>query len=628
MILESILSLTKSFKDPIINLFKEAKHEISFLFDDGLPKYLSSYKAKFENTKTFLYRDLEVNFYETYVKTSLKRGETIYEINTLEDLYKNNNCTTIIGGAGSGKSMQMKFLFLQAIKQKIKIPIYIELRSLNKYEGDITSFIYDKILNNKLSNSTGILERILSTGNFIFLFDGYDELYSAKKQTITNNIEEFIDIYNHNWFVITSRPQAGIESFPRFSNNYILPLKKDQIKNFIVAQCLLIKDVELGDNIISSLENDSSQHYYHYLTNPLFLSMFLFAYRGYPNLPTQRSKFYWNVFDTLLTRHNAFVKQGGWQHERISKLDNSNIELIIYWLSYLSYFNDDYIFDRESLLSYLSDICTHLDLKVRLEDLIYDLSVNIGILVMDGLLFSFPHRSLQEYFASKFISKQKEDPKKEIYKDILFHKTKDNPTGSFRTLFNLLIELDEHYFKKYFAVPNITALISKFEPNTPEKLIQSYYNITHFNYTIELQADQYKVKVKSSRIVDIGLRILHYFSIVNTHSMEEYEMKRIFNSNEFMNSMNNIVLTSFPIRKEETLLNYEAVQDARYKFEKYKPLKIKEEDIQILKKMNFHIYVQNLLDLTKQYILNLENELSKHLNSTNSLLKKTGTNNR
>lgn len=482
---EIVLSLTRSFKEPLIKAFDEIKDEIVNLLDDSFPIYIESFRAKFLNTKTFLFRDQKVNFHKTYFPVTLKKGKDTFKIESLESLYKNGYCTTIIGNAGSGKSMQMKYLFLKALDQKIKIPIFIELKSLNDFEGELTQYIYSKILNNKLSPSTKILERILTSGKFIFLLDGYDELYSKNKQKITSDLEEFIDKYNRNWFVITSRPGSGIESFPRFSNNYVQPLKENEINEFIDMQCEVIDDLEFGVTVKQTISESKNDTYKDYLNSPLLLSMFLFTYKNHPLLPKQKSKFYWNVFDTLSTRHDSFTKKGAWQHERRSLLREDEIETILKWFSYITLFQGTFQFEIGLLYDKLNQIKNSLNLEFDNNDLLYDLSVNLGILQIDALYYKFPHKTLQEYFAAKLISEQKEEGKKKIYQDKLPILMENTINGGLNNFWELCSELDEINFTELFLFKYIDELCEGLSSKDLSIKYKKYYTIIPIRYLFD-----------------------------------------------------------------------------------------------------------------------------------------------
>ena len=64
---------------------------------------------------------------------------------TLYCLFSKNSKITIIGSAGSGKSTIVKYLFLNCIEEKDYIPIKIELRYLNEFDGSLEDYIKERI---------------------------------------------------------------------------------------------------------------------------------------------------------------------------------------------------------------------------------------------------------------------------------------------------------------------------------------------------------------------------------------------------------------------------------------------------------------------------------------------------
>lgn len=127
--------------------------------------------------------------------------------------------------------MLTRHIFLLSAENCKHIPIIIELRNLNNCKETIEEYITRIISQNKISPNHKITERILKEGNFIFLLDGYDEIYSENKDKITTDIENFVDRYNKNVFIVTSRPGANAESLTRFDNFEVQSLKGETYMN-------------------------------------------------------------------------------------------------------------------------------------------------------------------------------------------------------------------------------------------------------------------------------------------------------------------------------------------------------------------------------------------------------------
>lgn len=151
----------------MLGILKEEYEQFTKL---GISKYLERNRQKFIKTKTLLHRTTLVNFYDIYQPTILKCGRKSISTSSINTIFSESTYITIIGDAGSGKSTLIKHLFLNSIKEHFNIPIIIELRYLNDFEGTIEDFIYQKICENRIASSNRIIEKFLENGTFVFFF--------------------------------------------------------------------------------------------------------------------------------------------------------------------------------------------------------------------------------------------------------------------------------------------------------------------------------------------------------------------------------------------------------------------------------------------------------------------------
>ena len=504
-------ALISLFKEPLQKGSANLKDEFLHIFDSGLSEYIDSFYDKYSQTKTFIYRDEKVAFYEIFFPVSIKSKTGTFNTATdLKTLFQRKKFVTIIGTAGSGKSMLMKHIFLSTVNQSFRIPLVIELRNLNDYQGKMYDYVSSILTKSEIAITSKIVDRILKQGKFIFLFDGYDEIFSSSKDRITIDLEEFVDTYNNNLFVVTSRPGSNAESLQRFDNYYVQALNNKQIEEFIKLQFKNTEDLEYIDRILSVINKPENKDYHDYLSNPLLLSMFIFTFKAYPELPKYKNKFYSNVFDILCTKHDSFTKKGFWLHERKSGLQNDELENVLKWFSYITIFRGKYNFDELYLKDCFREIIKKLNVTCDVDNLIYDLTVSIAIMIQDGTEFTFPHKSLQEYFTAILIKGLDEREKSKIY-TTKFEMQRQLSNGGNFNFYKLCFELDKSFFCKYFLIPNTTRFIKDIYSKSPLKLtlnLLAAFEIKFYEST-ETKND---IGSYSQRSVDVDA-FLDFFSL-------------------------------------------------------------------------------------------------------------------
>jgi len=457
---------------PLVDTYKTLSAEWKEFFEIGLTEYLYSQSDKYYFTNTFIHRSEKIRFHDIYYPIKARYKELRTDFTNLHDIFDEYQYITIIGSAGSGKTTMMKHIFLGAINSLQKIPILIELRHLNEFEGDLEKLIAEKILKSRLKPSESIFQRTLKSGKFLFLLDGYDEIFSNKKQEIIRQIELFVDSYPKNNFLITTRPGSGIESFPRFYDFKVCSLHDDDILAFISK---IVEEGERRDRISNLVLDPKNENYFEFLRNPLLLSMFILAFENHPEIPKRKSAFYRNVFDTLYSRHDGITKNS-FPREKLTQLQRDDFEDILSVFSYLTLLEGQYTFTSEYLTDILRRVKNSTDFDFKVDDLIYDLRTSISILVLDGFEYYFPHRSMQEYFTALFINKLPTDKKHRAYKNLAIILQESSTDHSFN-FWSLCFEMDETIFVSNFLIPQLKKIYKKLEGKQKKDLLDSYFQI-------------------------------------------------------------------------------------------------------------------------------------------------------
>jgi len=605
MISKETISLITSLKDPIIKVLEDIATEVKFFMDNGLSEYIESTKVKFENTKTFLYRDENVPFYDVFFNVTLKFHRELKKIVDQDDLFAKSNCASIIGNAGSGKTMLIKHFFLNTINSGNKIPIFIELRNLNDYDLSIIDYIYQVLFDNKLSPNQKILERLLNTGEFIFLLDGYDEIYSNRKNKITTDLDRFIDKYSKNNYIVSSRPGSGVESFPRFNNFFVQPLTENEIALFLDTVLKESDDLLLASKIKEVINRQENKDYKNFLSSPLLLSMFILTFNTYPELPRKKSKFYWNVFDTLATKHDSFPKKGGYQHERKTGLQNDEFEQILKWFSYISLFEGKFSFDSQYLTNTLNHIKQALNFTYNTQLLIEDLTLAIAIIIVDGIEYKFPHKSLQEYFCAILIKDQTEADKAKIYTRKFGSQMRFSPGGN-DNFWDLCYEVDKTSFIRNFLIRELCQFIDPLKESSSLEISKKLYDTTNFRDRISFDLTGNVVyngygystlhgsKFKVSKYTNLpGVEILSFRQYSNNPAVKDF----------FLKNKNRLIL-------DTNKIDYEAYY-----------IKIWSADFEnLLLDIGLSEKIKVFIEDVKAKILSFQDQINHEINNTGSLL--------
>ena len=483
---------------PLIkNLSSWFTDEVNQIFNNRILEYLYS---EYKNSLTIknllhpfepvelkkIYQPLfltqEFNFWEVYTSSRVtKRIST----ENIKNLFEKNSCITITGAAGSGKSTLVKYLFVKSIEEEYKIPIKVELRYLNDYEGDLQSFITEKIIKyTAIARKDRIIERYLEKGMFVIFLDGYDEVIREKKEGIARDINGIAKRYPYNNYLLTSRLFANIDMLEGFLNYSVCDLTSEEIPLFIKKQ-FSEETQEIADKIIETIKEEKNfETYKSFLVNPLLLTMFILTFKMDPEIPQKRSDYYYQVFYALYSMHDEKSKMN-YVRVRKSGLIKENFIDILNRFSYRSFFYNKLVFSVEYFESQMDQIKKELkDLKFRNEDLMDDLLVGIGILTKAGRDITFPHRSLQEYFAALFVTRLTDNNKMIIYTNIeknLERMLKGCKIDNYYlNFFSLLSEMNEIVFQKQIVIPilkYIRSIVMNLKPSEWRQIAELFVSI-------------------------------------------------------------------------------------------------------------------------------------------------------
>ena len=237
--------------DKVKTLLDEAKINLGIPFQ----AYLTKSYEKYSRIKTIIYGIEPKRLYDFFEVPFLKKGSELIKPTKTRVLTDISKFLIIEGSGGIGKSTLMKHLFLSELELKDYIPIFIELKDFNE-EGHLE---LEKLLLKKLNQfhntfQEEYLDYALQSGCFLFLLDGYDELYSENQKEFFKKLNDFCDKYPENHYILSSRPYSESEfiEFQRFTVIKAVPFNKEQAISLITK--IEYPDEELKNKFIRDLE--------------------------------------------------------------------------------------------------------------------------------------------------------------------------------------------------------------------------------------------------------------------------------------------------------------------------------------------------------------------------------------
>ena len=382
-------------------------------------RYLERACEELSLVKTILYRqprDL-MSFYEPAtivvqedVECGLSPQATL--VVDAENVLSLGNHLIIAGGAGTGKSVIMRYLFLDAVRRQLDcIPIFVELRMVNGAErpGTLVELAYQSLCRYGFDYDLSHFEASLETQNYMLLLDGLDEVAEPYAGSLREDIVRFGDRFPCSTVVVSSRmPEDGFRGLSAFVVADVKGMDKAQAMSLVGR---LDYDTEARERFVDELEMRLYDMHSSFASNPLLLTMMLMVYSHQASIPDDLTSFYRQAFSVLLREHDA-TKSGVFRRTLKCGLADDEFEAVFSHFCFTTFMRDRFLFGRADVLERISAARKRLgadDDWFRDEDYLHDLIESVCMLQRDGLQYSFVHRSFQEYFAARYTMELDDD---------------------------------------------------------------------------------------------------------------------------------------------------------------------------------------------------------------------------
>ena len=450
---------TKIATNLIEDSIKYAWEKVKSLFKDMDAKdairYQTAYEAYLHNTcdknskiKTIIYRRVPKDLYSFYECIGVKYNGNTIDTDRITNLFELGNKIIITGTGGVGKSILFKHLFLNTISQTSCIPVLIELRSFNILEfKDISLYnsLYKTLSDNGFELSKEYFEYSMKEGGYIIFLDGYDEVNRDKLDKITSEIKSLAEKYNNNKLYVSSRPSDDFIGWNDFCEVETLPLSKKQALSLISK---IDFDEKAKEIFYKELNDHLYEDYQSFASNPLLLNIMLLTFQKHASIPEKLNDFYEEAFVTLFNVHDA--TKDSYVRDIRSKLGCEDFKHVFSYLCFKSYFRSEFEFTEARLRNYLQQAQEKIPrIRFSIDEFIEDLTMSVCMLVKEGLVFRFSHRSFQEYFAAWYTCKLTDD----VQARLLSSWIKESDSIFSDSYFNMLFNLQSDKLNKIVLCP-------------------------------------------------------------------------------------------------------------------------------------------------------------------------------
>lgn len=424
-----------------LTVVKKGSDEISLKLKIKYKKYLEDIAQNYCLSKSFFIREEPIPIKEFYIPLGLSNKNITYNTVVLNKLLISGRHIIVSGSGGAGKSMLMKFLLVNCLEDKYKVPVFVELRDNNDENKHLLQLISDSLMNFGLELEMDYFEKSLKLGHYIIFLDGLDEVKTEYRDVLTKEINSFTKKYNNCDIIVSTRPDDRVSELTIFKSFTMMPLDLDKSLKLIE---LLPADEEMKKKFLNDLKNGLFEKHKSFLSNPLLLSIMLLTYGYSADIPNRLSIFYNQAYEALYQRHDAL--KGAYKRDKETTLDILQFEKVLIAFCIQSYDDRKFKFSKIEALEYIEKAKTLSNIEVNSTAYLCDLLQSVCILVEDGMFLNFTHRSFQEYFAAKFIVKSPEKIKTRILKKYIDYSGRDN-------LFKLIHEMDQEYIESQVWIP-------------------------------------------------------------------------------------------------------------------------------------------------------------------------------
>jgi formylglycine-generating enzyme required for sulfatase activity len=348
-------------------------------------------------------------------------------VNYLAHCFATGNTNTLTGWHQAEKNLLPVIIILRDFAKGLpkKLPAQAEPRHL-------WDFVFSRLKAQNLSSSSKPILELLEQGKAAVFLDGLDEVPTREQRIFVRDaVEAFAKRYPNNRFLVTCRvlsyqppksrnePDLRLKNVPEFE---LAPFDDEKISAFIdgwygeLSNLRTVSPDEAKDSVERLKTAVRRPELRRLAPNPLLLTVMALVNTHKGRLPDARAVLYDETIDILLWRWEQGSKG---QESRLRQLlldasyQEKDLEQVIWQLAYEAH-EQTSADDEGDALAGISELKLQKVLAEKKDgdlnwaaQIIETMKLRAGLLLeRDVGVFTFPHRSFQEYLAANYLDAQ------------------------------------------------------------------------------------------------------------------------------------------------------------------------------------------------------------------------------
>nr|WP_029929344.1 NACHT domain-containing protein [Ochrobactrum sp. UNC390CL2Tsu3S39] len=410
-------------------------------FQDFKP-YLERIYEKCSTLKIPMDRDRLYSIDDIYVNGTFSSSGEKYDDDHIIKQLLSGKKLVVQGSGGIGKTVLTKKIALEVLRSKSgKIPILIELRKVNEISNkNLSAYIRIMPFSNGTPLSEEVYNEFIREGRFVLLFDGFDELSDEYRKEIQAQILHFSFTYPKCGIIVSSRNDDRFMAWEKFELFHAAPFSKNQVRA-IVERVHFNKTIK--KKFITEILDKQYKQYSTFLSTPLLSLLMLFTYDKFGEVPEKVHIFYRYAFLTLYSLHDA--SKEAFQRKRKTNLNEDEFSRIFSIFCLLTYKDGKQTFDKTSLTEAVKRAIDRSNINVPVENFIEEATESVNLLYKEGDIFTFSHRSFQEYFSALALVT--------VFQDMIAPAVKFLMKNTTDSVMMMMYEMNPDLIEKNYIIP-------------------------------------------------------------------------------------------------------------------------------------------------------------------------------